>query len=68
MAKDEVKVYSSEELKSRIRGKYPSPAWVVLNELRDCPHIFALQICDCGKQFVGVLGKKYKCDEMVEGK
>lgn len=35
MSKSEVKIYSSEELKSRICGKYPSPAWVVLHELRD---------------------------------
>ena len=34
----------------------------------DCPHIFAVQVCDCGKQFIGALGKKYKCDELVDHK
>ena len=31
----EIKHYDSKELKLRIRGKYPAPAWVVLEELRD---------------------------------
>jgi len=35
MAKVETKIYSSDELKGRIRGKYPSPEWVVLEELRE---------------------------------
>lgn len=33
--KQVAKYYSSTDLKMRIRGKYPSPAWVVLEELRD---------------------------------
>jgi hypothetical protein len=31
----EIKHYDSKELKMRIRGKFPHPAWVVLEELRD---------------------------------
>jgi hypothetical protein len=31
----EIKHYDSKELKLRIRGKYPAPAWVVLEELRE---------------------------------
>ena len=34
----------------------------------DCPHIFAVQVCDCGKQFIGALGRRYKADELVEHK
>lgn len=35
IAKPVAKYYPSSDLKARIRGKYPSPAWVVLEELRD---------------------------------
>ena len=38
------------------------------HEPDDCPHIFAVQVCDCGKQFIGALGKKYDCYELVEHK
>lgn len=31
----EIKIYGAEELKMRIRGRFPAPAWVVLDELRE---------------------------------
>ena len=39
-----------------------------VHDCNDCPHIFAVQVCDCGKQFVGELGRRYKADELVEHK
>jgi hypothetical protein len=29
-------------------------------DVTDCPHIFALQLCDCGQKFVGKLGEYHK--------
>lgn len=75
MNKTEIKVYSAETLKALIRSKYPAPAWVVLDELREATAWVGSHEADSvafgtwpsrGFQIIGFEVKSYRGDWLSE--